>query len=317
MYKSSYNNFTVYKSKSDERYSFIYANFDRPDKFTKGFVEYIFEEKNLLFYTKNLTGIEFTPGKIEYVKLYKNISYFLNQELEKIPLTNIDEDLKRILSDEYDCFMDGSKFIIQKDKVGKIGEYIFHLILSDYFKYTCIIPKFNLTTNRNMSVFGIDALFYDSENSEILFGESKFSKSLNNGINLINKSLINYEHQISEEFLLVLSNDIYKLSPKFSDKFQSSIDCCCSFDEFIEMAEIKSIVVPIFIAHGGQPEEDIKKILNAFDRVKIKAINSLKTKYLFISLPVIDKDKFLQYSIRMAVKKQNEYKSKYSQCTEI
>ncbi|SJZ60675.1 Hachiman antiphage defense system protein HamA [Garciella nitratireducens] len=312
MNKSSYNNFTVYKSKSDERYSFIYADFDRPDKFIKGFVEYVFEEKNLLSYTKNLTGIEFTPGKKEYVKLYKNISYFLNEELEKISLTNIDEDLKKILSDEYDCSIDGSKFIIQKDKVGKIGEYIFHLILSDYFEYTCIIPKFKLTTNRNMSVFGIDALFYDSVNSEILFGESKFSKNINNGINLINKSLTNYEHQISEEFLLVLSNDIYELDSKFSDKFQSSIDCCCSFDEFIETGEIKSIVIPIFIAHGGQPEDDVKKILNAFDDVKVKVINSLETKYLFISLPVIDKEKFLEYAIRMAVKKQNEYKAKCS-----
>jgi len=310
--KSSYNNFTVYKSKSDERYSFIYADFDRPDKFIKGFVEYVFEEKNLLSYTKNLTGIEFTPGKKEYVKLYKNISYFLNEELEKISLTNIDEDLKKILSDEYDCSIDGSKFIIQKDKVGKIGEYIFHLILSDYFEYTCIIPKFKLTTNRNMSVFGIDALFYDSVNSEILFGESKFSKNINNGINLINKSLTNYEHQISEEFLLVLSNDIYELDSKFSGKFQSSIDCCCSFDEFIETGEIKSIVIPIFIAHGGQPEDDVKKILNAFDDVKVKVINSLETKYLFISLPVIDKEKFLEYAIRMAVKKQNEYKAKCS-----
>lgn len=312
MNKSSYNNFTVYKSKSDERYSFIYADFDRPDKFIKGFVEYVFEEKNLLSYTKNLTGIEFTPGKKEYVKLYKNISYFLNEELEKISLTNIDEDLKKILSDEYDCSIDGSKFIIQKDKVGKIGEYIFHLILSDYFEYTCIIPKFKLTTNRNMSVFGIDALFYDSVNSEILFGESKFSKNINNGINLINKSLTNYEHQISEEFLLVLSNDIYELDSKFSGKFQSSIDCCCSFDEFIETGEIKSIVIPIFIAHGGQPEDDVKKILNAFDDVKVKVINSLETKYLFISLPVIDKEKFLEYAIRMAVKKQNEYKAKCS-----
>lgn len=310
MKQHKFDEFTVYHSNDNERYSIIYANFTEADKFIEGLVEYIFSEQNLLFYTENLTGIDFNPGDKEYVHLYKNISYFLNDELEKIPMTNIDEDLKKILSDEYDCIEEQGKFIVQNDKIGKIGEYVFHSLLSKYFQYRCIIPKFTLTTNRNMSVFGIDALFYDQDNSEILFGESKFSNSIDNGIELINVSLLNYEHQIAEEFLLILSNSFLQLDSQFMKSYGDSIELCCSFDQFAKMEGIQSVVIPVFIAHGGEIDTDIEKILNAFDKIKIKKIAGFNTKYLFISLPVIDKRIFVEYAIRLAVKKQDEYRRK-------
>ena len=138
--------------------------FDDENKFLTELVSYIFDEKNLLLYSELHTGIEFTPGKKEYVKLYKNIQYFLNEELMKIPVVDLDDELERILGEEYECLRDSdSKFLIKQDKIGKIGEYIFHLILTRYFGYKCIIPKFRITTDRNMSAFGIDALFYDDE----------------------------------------------------------------------------------------------------------------------------------------------------------
>ena len=43
---------------------------------------------------------------------------------------------------------------VQNDKVGKIGEYTFHLLLNNYFGLDCVLPKFRCTTDRNMSVFG-------------------------------------------------------------------------------------------------------------------------------------------------------------------
>ena len=66
-----------------------------------------------------------------------------------------------------------------------------------------------------MSAFGIDTLFYDDKKSEILFGEAKFSKKLGNGVTLVNRSLKEYEQNIKEEYLLVLSNDNFKLNSSF------------------------------------------------------------------------------------------------------
>ena len=249
MKKSEFEEFKVYEI--DNKYSFVYVDINDDEKFLTGLVDYIFNEENLLLYSELSTGLEFKPGKREYVKLYKNIQYFLNEELMKIPVGNVDEELEKILSEEYEFIKgDNGEYLIKQDKSGKIGEYIFHLLLTKYFNYTCIIPKFCISTDRNMSVYGIDTLFYDEKKSEILFGEAKFSNRFSNGVKLINKSLKEYEQNIKEEFLLVLSNDSYKLNESFKSRHKEKIDECFTFEEFIEEANLTTIVIPIFIAHG-------------------------------------------------------------------
>ena len=304
-----FEEFKIYNE--ENKYSFLYADFDDENKFLKGLVSYIFDEKNLLLYSELNTGIEFTPGKKEYVKLYKNIQYFLDEELMKIPIVDLDDELEKILGEEYECFRDSDgKFLIRKDKIGKIGEYIFHLILTRYFGYKCIIPKFRITTDRNMSAFGIDTLFYDDEKSEILFGEAKFSKVLKNGVSLVNRSLKDYEQNIKEEYLLVLSNEIFNLNSSFLNKYKDTIEVCRTFEDFIDESNISSIIIPIFIAHGDGNKEKIEKFLDRLSSINSNEMLGLETKYLLISLPVIDKEKFVDFAIRMAAKKVHEYECK-------
>ena len=304
-----FEEFKIYNE--ENKYSFLYANFDDENKFLTGLVSYIFDEKNLLLYSGLNTGIEFTPGKKEYVKLYKNIQYFLNEELMKIPVVDLDDKLEKILSEEYECLRDSDgKFLIKQDKIGKIGEYIFHLILTRYFGYKCIIPKFRTTTDRNMSAFGIDTLFYDDENSEILFGEAKFSKKLNNGVSLVNRSLKDYEQNINEEYLLVLSNENYNLNSSFLNKYKDTIEVCRTFGDFIKESNINSVIIPIFVAHGDGNKEKVEKFLEILNRVNSNKMLGLETKYLLISLPVIGKEKFVDFAIRMAVNKAYEYECK-------
>lgn len=304
-----FEEFKIYNE--DNKYSFLYADFDDENKFLSGLVAYIFDEKNLLLYSELNTGLEFTPGKKEYVKLYKNIQYFLNEELMKIPIVDLDDELEKILSEEYECLKDSDgKFLIKQDKIGKIGEYIFHLILTKYFGYRCIIPKFRITTDRNMSAFGIDTLFYDDKKSEILFGEAKFSKKLKNGVSLVNRSLKDYEQNIKEEYLLVLSNDNFNLNSRFLNKYKDTIEVCRTFEDFVNESNITTIIIPIFIAHGDGNKEKIKKFIDKLNSVNSNKMISLDTKYLLISLPVIDKEKFVDFAIRMAVNKAHEYERK-------
>ncbi|HEM5313811.1 TPA: hypothetical protein U1364_002270, partial [Streptococcus suis] len=67
---------------------------------------------------------------------------------------------------------------------------------------------------------------------------------------------------------------------------------------------------PIFIAHGDGNKEKIEKFLDRLNSINSNKMLGLETKYLLISLPVIDKEKFVDFAIRMAVNKAYEYECK-------
>lgn len=306
--KKKYNGFDVYSI--NEGYSFIYADFYDSEKLIDGLTDYIFEENNLLNYARRMSKINFTGDERQFVALYNNISVFLNQQLESLEIGEVSEELMDVLGEEYALVDDNGELKVQRDKVGKLGEYVFHLLLTDYFQLDCILPKFRYSTDRNMSVFGIDTLFLDTKEKAIYFGESKFSKDIINGIKLVNKSLTDYEQQILEEYKIVLaSEDIFPVSKEFLEIFGESRQVCISFKKLIEVANITTIGVPVFIAHGNgkdknTPEDFINQMLSKIQR---KDFFGLDTKYIFISLPVIDKNRFVEVAIKKVVKKQNEY----------
>ena len=249
-----------------------------------------------------------------YKKLYSTISSFLNSELELLTFDDVTDEVRDVLGAEYKFIDNNGQTLIQKDKIGKIGEYTFHVLLTNYYKVHCIVPKFRCTTDRNMSVFGIDALFLDPSKHTIFFGESKVSQNIDNAITLINRSLFDYEKQISEEYKLVLSNDeSFNLSPEFLAAFKEHTDVCITFEEFIKAAHIEKICVPTFIAHGNSAtnntiEEYLRKMNTKIIR---KNYFGLETVYLFISLPIIDKEQMMDVIMRKVVKKCNDYRSKH------
>ena len=218
-----YKDFTVYKN--NEKNIFIHIDIDSDD-FCKKILMCFLDESKLLNYISNKTDIKFSGTKKDFVKLHKKINDFFDEENLKID----EDDLKK----ELENYIDWEKYdkkellTLRRDKVGKIGEYIFHNILIDYFDSLCIVPKLNLTTNRNMSIYGIDVIFYNPSNNTLMFGESKVSKSLDNGISLVNDSLKNYEHQIFEEYRAILSSDVINISnlPKELKKY---IDTCIDY----------------------------------------------------------------------------------------
>ena len=312
--KREFDCFDVYFSA--EGNSFVYADFKDTDSFIEGLVEYIFKEENLLNYAKRNNKIGFSGTQKQYAKLYNNISMFLNTELEMLEVDDITDELKDILGQEYTLVGEAGNLKVQNDKVGKIGEYTFHLLLNNYFGLDCVLPKFRCTTDRNMSVFGIDTLFLDTEKRILYFGESKFCKTLDHGITLINRSLEKYEEQIDEEYRIVLSDDeAFRLSSDYERIFGDAKQICISFREFIKVSGIKKIGVPIFVAHGNadinnvKPEEYISKLNK---KIKRSTYFGIEVAYIFISLPIIDKNRFIECAITKAVKKQDEYKNKVS-----
>lgn len=292
MYDSKiFNDFSVYWL--NDQTVFIHVNLSDSQKFYRGLFDYFFEETRLLRYVENKTNLRFEPTAKNYVTLFKHLGLYIDDfNILQLP-ASIEKEVLRILSDEYELEDIGEGHLkVRLDKMGKIGEYIFCNLLSEYFGFSCIIPKVHLTTDPNMSVYGIDALFYSNQNNMILFGESKLSKSISNGIKLINESLQTYEQQIKDEFSLILSNRFLKNNMGiFGDKYADTIELCLSIEDFIEKADIKKIGIPIFIAHGTciLPED----IFNKLSKIQKTAMFGLETIYIVISLPIFDKSKMI------------------------
>ena len=285
-----FNDFNVFTL--DNSNIFIHINLTE-DSFYRGFVKYFLDESRILRYAENKANLTFTPSKRNYVALYKHLGYYIDEyNLEKLPAA-IEEEVLKILADEYQLNDPGDGNLqVRLDKIGKIGEYLFCNLLSEYFNFNCIIPKVHLTTDFNMSIFGIDTLFYSAENDMILLGESKLSKSLKNGIGLINKSLKTYEQQIKDEFVLMLSNRFLKNNMGiFGDKYSDAIELSLNIEEFVVNANVKRIGIPIFLAHGT--DTNVDEILKQIKSIKQHTFLGIETQYIILSLPIVDKSKLI------------------------
>lgn len=289
--KITFNDFEVFYY--DEYTSFFHINLSDNESFYQKLFEYFFDEQRLLNYIENKTHLKFDSTPRNYASLYKHLAKYIDDYNDEKDISLFDSEIIKILQDEYTLEDKGKgKISVRLDKMGKIGEFIFCNILSEYFKFDCIIPKCHLTTDRNMNVYGIDTLYYDENNDMILFGESKLSNSLNNGIALIKKSLKEYESQIREEFVLVLSERTFSDKfGKFGEKYNNVIDQCISIEQFIEQVNIKHIGIPIFIAHGT--DNNVEEIIKKLKKISKNKILGIQTTYFFISLPFLNKSKLI------------------------
>ena len=304
--KQTFNDFEVYSC--DEYTSFVHINITNSKLFYAKMFEYFFDESRLLRYIENKASIFFEPNSANYATLYKKLKIFIDKENHVEFPQNIEKDLLSIISAEHTLVEQNGIKKIQLDKIGKIGEYIFSNILSEYFGYQCIIPKLNMLTDYNMSIFGIDTLFYSHENKLLLLGESKVSKSIENGIALINKSLASYQSQVDDEFELILSQRWLKdKMGYFIDDFGDKIEVSISMSDFIKKASVKKIGIPIFIAHGGN--ETTQKTFEKLSKIKKVTLYDLETEYIIISLPLIDKDEFIKAFTLAIAERRDLYES--------
>ena len=305
--KEDYECFEVY---SDEWYhTFIHVLLDKREIFYKSIFEYFFSDEKLLRYAEHKSNLHFEPTKQNYCTLYKHLLTYLDQKNVEMSIEKLSDIVKEVLLDEEEIEEKDGKLYIRKDKIGKIGEYIFSCLLYDYFEFDCIIPKVLLGTDPNMNVYGIDALFYSEKRNLLMFGEAKFSKNLDNGIKLIKESLKDYENQLRQEFFCVLSKRIYKgLLYKFNDLYGDKVAISTSMDIFIEKAQIRNIGIPIFIAHGEdvKPEEIVRKLKT----ITFNEVLGIKPSLVVISLPVIDKREFVAYFTEYIRERLNQYNAR-------
>lgn len=268
-----------------DNYIFLSTDIGNPKKLADSLFEYFFNERRIFSYFKCLEeNLIFEPSATNYASLYQNLSLFFD-----------------------------SSPGISNDKAGKIGEYFLSILLLDFFEYECIIPKLVHITDQKMPIYGIDTLFYSVKLDLLMFGESKFSKTLSEGIKLIQNSLAVYKDQFEDEFrFIVLNNGFSKSKNPELVKMSKFSDCAINFKDFISRAKITRIGVPLFLCHGK--DVDTASIMNQLKNIKKPVeIMTLKIKYIIISLPINSKDLFLSYFKEKLITKQNEYKELYEQ----
>lgn len=297
--------FNVYSLEGN--FSFFHIEIEDTFEFYEKLFDYFFSEERLIKYCENKKNISFNPSEKHFAILYKHLLTYIDKEkMIEIDISDLDDIILQILKEERRLTLQDGKQFVRNDKIGKIGEYIFCCLLSDFFNFDCIIPKVHLQTDYNMSIYGIDTLFYSEQDNILLFGESKLCKTLNNGVGLINKSLKEYEQQMDDEFKLVLSNRFYKDKlNKFNERFGDDAEICVDILDFLETAGIERIGIPIFIAHGVDANHN--EILKKLSRMEFPTFFGRETIYYSISLPIINKDKLIATFTGKIREKAEEY----------
>lgn len=304
-----YKEFDVYHL--EDNYSFFHIKISDEDIFYEQLSKFFLEEDNLIKYIENSKDIEIEADNEIMEYIYDLLYIFIDEKNDEMDITNLEENLKGIMQEEAEEVREEkTKTFIRLSKIGRFGEFIMSSILKDFFQFDCIIPKLKLTTDRNMSVYGIDTVYMNTDEKLLLFGESKISKNLDNAVKLINKSLDEYEKNIEEEYILIFKNNCLKKLKEFETYYneQKSNGICLTFKDFITTANITKIGIPIFMAHGN--EKDSQKIIEKLKKtIKRKNFFYIETEYYLISLPIIDKSKFTLTFTKIVKEKKEEYES--------
>ena len=302
--RKKYEGFTVHID--EECSSFVHVDIENPVVFYENIFRHFFDETRLLRYAENKASVSFSPTSANYATLYRKLTVFLDKENEiDLPLS-LEKEVIDAICDEYEVVEERGLKKIRLDKMGKIGEYIFGTLLSDYFKFECVIPKLNLITDRNMSVYGIDSVYYSPHEKLVLLGESKVSKSLENGISMINSSLASYQQQVDDEFTLMLSQRwLRDKMGSFGLDFEEQLETSIKMSDFVNKAKIETIGIPIVIAHGG--DVDVGDIFEKMKKIKKISLYGLKTEYIIISMPLIDKKAVMECFAKMLVERRRAY----------
>lgn len=277
-----YNDFDVYSEQSEKQFRYIHI---KQPNFYKNLCEHLLSFDNIREHASMNIDVEQELSLENYREIYDRLLQFI--DFEKI--VNIDEYVDPVIKSVLDDELISDSKDLRKDKWGRIGEYIFNIILDTYFNLDCVIRKFALSTSPNMPIYGIDTVHCSLEDNCFYFGESKFVKDLTNGIKLINESLCKYESEIAKEYFTI-SNNNFRRNDNFLEKYQKYITTCLTFSEFINELKITKIRIPIFIAHAGKFEEN--EVFKKLRGIKRNNFFGLHTEYIAISFPILDKDVF-------------------------
>ena len=134
-----FEKFTVYSE--DDAYQFCYITI-KEESFYEDFAHYILDFNMIKKHATINLGITEELSLRDYNEILNRLTAFV--DFEKIyDVAQLDDSIIQILDKEY--MSDGAD--LRKDKWGRIGEYIFNILLDSYFNLDCIVRKCALNTS--------------------------------------------------------------------------------------------------------------------------------------------------------------------------
>lgn len=297
--------FSIFVDK--DNYIYLSLKIDNVFEMVDDIFDFFFSEETLYSHFKNQVDAPFSSEPKNYSLVFRYLKEFIDSEIEEENYSPKDYSKEIVdMIEEENLFF--SKHNIRRDKVGKLGEYLMSIILEKYFSFRCVLPKMNLITNRNMSVYGIDTLYYSKEENAILFGESKFTTTLDNGLFLLSKSLEKYDLMITNDIELIFTQDKLSILNLPNEKYRNAIECFVDVPTFIKDVGIKEIWIPTFIAHGQDLDETT--IISKLNTLKRDNKMGMNTKYFVMSMPIKDVKVFIELLTLKIKEKENELRNK-------
>ena len=169
---------------------------------------------------------------------------------------------------------------------GDLAEYLMSILIDRFGFSKTLISKISLKTNPNMSVYGNDNIYYNSNKNILYFGESKFYESIDSALKNALQSIekhstiteISFLENHTNNFIAENGETLKKIQQKFeildSSNFNISSICFVVEDELYLKNDIEAIITKY------ETNNKYKKIID----------NSL-----IIILPILSKKDFLEY----------------------
>lgn len=172
-------------------------------------------------------------------------------------------------------------FLKADNGYGLFGEILFYTVCRVLLNKDLLLSKIAFITSGGTTAHGSDGIFYDSANDTLIFGESKFTTDLSQGLRQASKSLSDLDKRFGNDGCF-----IYKQILTMKGEYRES---------FAKMSlrdiQSKKKEVLVFVLHGQDyKEKDILKQENEFYLREISNCGTLSV----ISFPIISKNNLIR-----------------------
>lgn len=246
----------------------------------------IFKDKNILFSAisdllLNEENLLYYASQKESTKTLEDTKKYVKKLIDNNSLHTCMEDVLNCIGWNKDIEIYNTVF------QGDLAEYLMNILLDKFTSVDTIISKVSLKTSERMPVYGNDNYFYDYDNGILYFGESKFYSNFENALKNAIESI--KKHSKYEEISFVRNHTTSIIAERGNQRTM-----LVEKFETIYMDDIQKKSIIFVVNEDIYIKEDYEQqMLNYFK--KIEEINAISEEILFVFLPVLSKEQFLQY----------------------
>ncbi len=231
----------------------------------------LFDKTNMFFYLTQRSSTK----TLSETKLYVN-------KLEKQGLLNAEiNSIFKILGwNEETLNIESTVF------QGDLAEYLMSILIEELKISKTLISKISLKTNSKMPIYGNDNVYFDIKSNVLYLGESKFYKSIDEGLTKAFSSIEQHDSITEINFLTNHTNNFISENQKSLKKVQQKF-------ETISSQNFTLATICFVVEDEMYLKKDIEEIINKYENKE--QYKTIIENSIIIILPVLSKQEFLVY----------------------